>query len=106
VPVDSCSIAVLIARELVFIAFCEYIALTLVLITDIMLSSNEKNEVANSTKRLPASTYQQVGARAVPEKIYLIAGFTAMSYRALPQASKCHVRPRPGNKKARLRRAF
>jgi len=43
---------------LVFIAFCEYSALTLVLITDIMLSSNEKNEVANSRKPLPTSTYQ------------------------------------------------
>jgi len=35
VPVDSCSIAVSILRVLVFIAFCEYMALTFVLITDI-----------------------------------------------------------------------
>jgi hypothetical protein len=38
VPVDNCSMAVLMARALVFIAFCEYIALTLVLMTDIVLS--------------------------------------------------------------------
>jgi hypothetical protein len=36
VPVDSCSIAVFMLRVLVFNAFCEYKALTLVLIDDIV----------------------------------------------------------------------
>ena len=44
VPVESCSMAVLIERALVFIAFCEYIALTFVLITDIhVLQDGAKN---------------------------------------------------------------
>jgi len=65
VPVDNCSMAVLMARALVFIAFCEYKALTFVLIT-VMISLQfqcKRHELAalvgwypvsNSTGTLPA----------------------------------------------------
>jgi hypothetical protein len=36
VPVESCSMTVFMARAFVFIAFCEYIALTFVLMTDMV----------------------------------------------------------------------